>query len=170
MYTPIVRFPEVNPVKFVRATNKADYFWEQTIPFFEDQKKYVQKFQQSDYILFQICINQAVINKYGLIIQLRDAVNGDTYGTFTPEGDMWVDSDHYVNLTYRLNLYNPLIPEGEYYIYIYMPYLTGGANYELFYSEPLSIKATHTGTVQIKYTNYGNAITTRLQPDRRKKK
>jgi hypothetical protein len=150
----MIRFPYINPVTFIRATNAVDLFFEQSIPAFETQAVYYQKFEQQDTIMFQMLINSSIINKYGIIVQLRDCNNNMTYGTFQNFGDPFV-YDGYLSLTFKLQLCLPVVPEGEYYVYIYAPFVTG-SNFELFYSEPINIKATHEGTVLLKYTNDGN--------------
>jgi hypothetical protein len=150
----MIKFPYLNPVKFVRATNAADLFFNNSIPSFETQTNYFQKFEQADTIKFQIIFDSSIINKYGMIVQLKGCDDGFTYGTFITDGDPFV-YDGYLSLTYKLNLYLPVIPEGYYYVYIYAPFRVG-SNFELFYSEPLHIAATHSNTVLLKYTNDGN--------------
>lgn len=154
MQNLLAYFPSANPIKMVRATNEVDLFFEQKIPFFETQKSYYQKYQLGDYIQFQVWVNVALINKYGIMVQLRSADDDRTWGIFQRVGDIFTDGTSN-NMTFRLNLYNPAVPEGDYYVYMYLPNLSGGT-FELFYSEPLSIKTTHEGTIKLRYTNEGN--------------
>lgn len=47
------------------------------------------------------------------------------------------------------------MPAGDYYIYLYVPYLVG-SNFDLFYSEPIEVATTHNNTVLLKWTNSGH--------------
>ena len=155
MAVQIVKFPLLNTVRFVRATNVQDYFWNDRIPSFESDVDYVQKYQTSDYIQFSVAFNPAYINSSNILCQLRDCRYNQNYGYFLPLSIAFIDGDGLVHLNMKLTLHNPLIPEGEYYIYLYMPQVAGG-NFDLFYSEKISIKTEHENTIQLKYTNEGN--------------
>lgn len=152
-YIPIIDIPKCNPIKLVRATNVLEYFFEQKIPHFETQVGYYQPFEQRDYIQFQLNINTSIINKYGLMIQLRSCDTNLNYGNFLRVGDIFLNGS-YSNMTFKLGLYNPIIPAGDYYVYVYCPFLTG-SNFELLYSEPITIAATHQGSIKLRYSNDG---------------
>ena len=151
-----IKFPQGNPVKFVRGTNVQDLFWNQKVPFFETQDvDYTQKFQTSDYIQFQMIFRPDILATPNLAVELRSVDDNATYGIFQPTGVAWIYSSNEMAVTFRLNLYNPTIPDGEYYVYIYAPYVSG-ANFDLYYSERLDIRTTHEGTMLLEYTNDGH--------------
>jgi len=158
MANAIIKFPLLNPVKMVRATNVQDYFWNQQIPSFETQTDYVQKFQQGDYIQFAMAFNPAYVASANIFCQLRDCHYNQTYGYFQPLPIAFVSGD-FIHINFKLTLHNPTIPEGEYYIYLYCPNHSG-SNFDLFYSEKISIKATHSDTILLKYSNEGNEFDT----------
>jgi hypothetical protein len=153
----IIKFPHANPVEFTRATNIQEYYWKERIPFFEVQSDYTQIFEQGDYIQFQTIIKLSNVDMENLEVKLRQCNTGLLYGIFQPVGYLWAYAVGYVSITWRLNIYLPLIPEGEYYIDALFPY-QGGGNYDRYYSERISIKSAHEGSIRFTYTNIGHAF------------
>ncbi len=160
---PLVAFPHCNPIQFVRLTNARDYFFDQSIPSFEHQVSYYQRYQTSDYIMFQVNVNVSIVNKYAIICQLKSCSSGLVYGTFQLSGDQFTYGS-YRNLTYKLTLYNPLIPAGDYYVELYTPHLNS-SNFDLFASEPVNIATVQENTILIEYTNDGCILDTFFYTD-----
>lgn len=144
---PIAHIPLLNPVRF--RGSLVDQYYSDAIPFFEYKHEHFQPWQHGDTIRVQFSVSTDFVDISApeTWVTLNSCTHDVVAGSFIPEVVRFVSGMTY-NYTFVMNV--PAVT-GYYFIKIKLPDTTL-TSYYYWYSEGLNIKATHEGTVLLKYT------------------
>jgi hypothetical protein len=85
----IFNLPKIQPLQFRRALNFPDNYWRDSIPHFEDQKTYFQKYQNKERIRVQALVYIPLYQWNFYEFTIRDCKYGQVVGYLTPD---WITS------------------------------------------------------------------------------
>lgn len=147
----ILKFSKLNPIAFHRSTDGC--YWINSHPTHEQTQEFYNPWQQGDKFRFQIEIDTMYYSMNQIYITLRQCGTGLFIANFNTDNSVWNTGAgaYKLVLTYSLTL--PAIV-GDYYIEIKIKQALTSM-FHKYYSEPINIKASQTGTVMFTYSSYG---------------
>ncbi|MFA5768603.1 MAG: hypothetical protein WC871_03590 [Bacteroidales bacterium] len=150
--------PRVNPVHF--NLDGTDSWFVDTIPYFEQTKKYCQKFQKDDTIRFQFIVEDELYasSAASWFYSTADPASGDTPFPIALESlsfdDLYTSYQGEVALT-------DVTEDSFIFLKLVITLGTGPVTY---YSEPIHVKGEHEHTLLIEYCNDTNDFNMIFQP------
>lgn len=147
-----LKIPKINPLRWLKyADNTRDDFFTNEISDYEQPEKYSQKFCHYDPITAQVQILTSKVTAYTMQLV-------DTYGNVVATAASSVMyNDTTSGYTYiHFSMITPVVTGCYFAKLTFTVSNIFTSKYEIYYSEPLNIAATHPGTIVIDYSHDEN--------------
>lgn len=150
LYTEYIDIPKCNPLRWLKYNdNTKDDFFVNSISDFEQPESYCQLFQQTDSIITQVRLLKSFVSSYKMEI-----VNEYLAVVQTASSSVIYDDGTYLYVQFAVV---PSTLNGYYFGKLSFEFtdatITRG---DVYYSEPLNIRATHENTILIGYRHKTN--------------
>ena len=148
MSANFVIVPYANPVRLLNLT-EGDEFYFNSLPGWEQSKKYCQKYETGDYIRFQVGIKKSATTS---VVASMVSESGALSYAFAVTEMTFTGYSPYTY--YECYLSMAAVAEGYYFIEVTCTETPG--NTTDLCSEPIEVRADHPDTIQIRYGNQVN--------------